>query len=319
MGMDRRKFLGITGATAAAAGTSAMTPRAASAVAGSPTNPTLPGFTSKTVRANGIKQHYVAGGSGDPLILLHGWPQTWWEFHKIMPALAKDFHVIAVDLRGIGRSEVPEGGYDKKTMARDIYELSQALGLSSVNIAGHDIGSMIAYSFAANHPKATKRIAMLDVLHPDESYYEYRLLPQEGQPHLWWWAFNQVQGLPEDLVEGRGRHLVDWMFDSMLVDDSAIDEFDRDVYGSNYSTRSGIRGSNGWYQGVIQDIEDGKTYDTIEAPVLGLAHSMFLPDMKEKLPQLATNVQVEEVTDAGHYFVEEQPQQVIDHFQSFFG
>lgn len=178
--------------------------------------------------------------------------------------------------------------------------------------------SLIAYSFAANHPQATKRIAMLDVLHPDDSYYEYRLLPQEGQPHLWWWAFNQIRGLPEDLVVGRGRYIVDWMFDTMLVDQSAINDFDRDVYGRNYSTRSGIRGGNGWYQAVAQDIEDGKAYGTIQAPVLGLAHSMFLPDMKAKLPGLAAKVQVEEVTDAGHYFVEEQPQQVIDHFRSFF-
>ena len=115
---------------------------------------------------NGTRIHYVEGGKGTPVLLLPGWPQTWWEFRKIMPELAKRHRVIAVDLRGMGGSAKPGLGYDKKNMAKDIHELTQALGYKQVNIAGHDIGAMVAYSFAANYPDVTLKICLIDVAHP---------------------------------------------------------------------------------------------------------------------------------------------------------
>src|SRR5882762_6302115 len=116
----------------------------------------LPGdFRNAYAEVNGTRIHYVEGGKGTPVLLRPGWPQTWWEFHKIMPELAKQHRVIAVDLRGMGGSAKPGLGYDKKNMAKDIHELTQALGCKQVNIAGHDIGAMVAYSFAANYPDAT--------------------------------------------------------------------------------------------------------------------------------------------------------------------
>jgi pimeloyl-ACP methyl ester carboxylesterase len=320
MSLDRRKFFAVGGGVAAAAGLASTGTAAAKGTNERLIKPSLPGFTSNFLVANGIRQYYVAGGQGEPLILLHGWPQTWWEYHKVMPALAERFRVIAVDLRGIGGTDKPQSGYDKKTMARDIYELARKLGYSSVNIAGHDVGSMVAFSFAANHPAATRKVALLDVLHPDESYYEYRLMPQPGAPfHLWWFAFNQVRGLPEQLVTGRGRYLVDWMLDALLVNPAAINDYDRTVYGQNYSYPDAIRGGNSWYQAFGQDIVDLKDYGPVTAPMLGLAHNNFFPNMAAKLPTQGTNVQVAEIANAGHYFVEEQPAEVIRHLTAFFG
>lgn len=109
----------------------------------------IAGFQDETVEVNGVRLHYVVGGEGDPIVLCPGWPRTVWQFHKVMPKLAENFRVIAVDLRGMGDSDKPEGGYDKKTMARDVLELTRHLGYESVNIAGEDIGSMVAFSFAA--------------------------------------------------------------------------------------------------------------------------------------------------------------------------
>ena len=129
----------------------------------------LPGhFRNGYGEVNGTRIHYVEGGKGTPVLLLPGWPQTWWEFHKIMPELAKRHRVIAVDLRGMGGSAKPGSGYDKKNMAKDIHELTRALGYKQVNIAGHDIGAMVAYSFAANYPDATLKISLIDVAHPEE-------------------------------------------------------------------------------------------------------------------------------------------------------
>ncbi|MFJ9033435.1 alpha/beta fold hydrolase [Streptomyces sp. NPDC102274] len=123
----------------------------------------IEGFSSGFAEVNGIRLHYVAGGQGYPLVLLPGWPRTWYQFHKIMPPLAEHYRVIAVDLRGMGDSDKPATGYDKKPMAQDIYELIRALGYSKVNIAGEDIGAMVAYSFAANRPEATRKIAFWEV------------------------------------------------------------------------------------------------------------------------------------------------------------
>jgi len=327
LGVHRRKFMAF-GAAAAAAGAglgAAASGGPVSADAPVPSSAELArslegGFTSKFAVANGIRQHYVIGGRGEPLVLLHGWPQMWWEYHKVMPALAQRYRVIAVDLRGGGDTDTPASGFDKKTMARDIRELIRVLGFSSVNIAGHDIGSMVAYSFAANHPEATRKVAMLDVLHPNDGYFEIRMLKAPGQPFFpWWFAFNQVPELPEQLVSGRSRILIDWMFDNLLLNLAAVNDFDRSIYAAAYSRPEGIRGGNGWYATFVQDIADLATYAPVTAPILGMAHDLFFPDMAARLPTMATDVTLRTVANTGHYFVEEQPQAVINEFTAFFG
>src|SRR5919201_3349132 len=164
----------------------------------------LPGdFRNESADATARRLHYVIGGEGAPLVLLPGWPRTWWEYHKVLPSLAARYRVIAVDIRGMGGSAKPEGGYDKKNMARDIRELARHLGYDAIDIAGSDIGAMVAYSFAANHPDAAGKIALLDVAHPNESFTRFTLVPEPGTqvdpgdpratPLLWWFAFNQVK------------------------------------------------------------------------------------------------------------------------------
>lgn len=114
----------------------------------------LPGFRSAHAEVNGTRLHYVTGGTGPALVLLPGWPETWWTYHKIMPALAQRYTVLAVDLRGMGSSAKPEQGYEKKTMAKDVRELLLKLGHTEAAVVGHDIGAQVAWSFAANHPEA---------------------------------------------------------------------------------------------------------------------------------------------------------------------
>ncbi len=281
---------------------------------------TLPTFSSRYADVNGVRLHYVVGGSGAPLILLHGWPQTWWEYHKVMPALATRYRVIAVDLRGAGNSSKPQGGYDKKTMAADIAALAAHLGYAKVNVVGHDIGAMVAFSLAANSPQVVDKIALLDVAHPEPYYYEFRALPAPGAPfHPWWFAFNQVAQLPEQLVAGRARFLVDWMFDNLLVNQAAISAFDRAVYAAAYNTPDAIRGGNGWYQAFGQDIQDGTTYAPLTVPVLGIAHDMFYPGFAASLSAQTTDLELVQIENTGHYFVDEQPEVLVQHLRAFFG
>ncbi|NYT93020.1 alpha/beta hydrolase [Salinispora sp. H7-4] len=325
--LDRRKLLGLGAgsATTMALGTSAHAAPSevdarrrpsASRLAAS-----LPGsFTSEYVQTNGVRLHYVAGGSGAPLILLHGWPQTWWEYRAVMPDLAKKYRVIAVDLRGGGDSGKPQSGYDKKTMAADIAGLITALGYTKAHVAGHDIGAMVAFSLAVNTPQAVDKLVMLDVTHPDSGYYEARMLPVPGAGfHPWWWAFNQVNGLPERLVTGRSRILIDWMFDSFLVNQDAISAADRAIFAHAYATPDAIRGGNGWYQTFGQDIIDNEAYGQIATPTLGLASPAFYPSFAAVLSQQATNLQLAQIEDTGHYFLDEQPAAVVAHLMAFLG
>jgi pimeloyl-ACP methyl ester carboxylesterase len=107
-------------------------------------------------------------------VLLPGWPRAWWQFHKMMPALAERYRVIAVDIRGMGDSDKPVSGYAKKTVASDVYELVRTLGYDKVAVAGQDVGSMVAFSFAANHPEATTRLALWEPGHPNEAWHAPR-------------------------------------------------------------------------------------------------------------------------------------------------
>ncbi|MEU1729022.1 alpha/beta hydrolase [Nonomuraea sp. NPDC005692] len=289
------------------------------------------GFVSRHADVNGTRLHYVTGGRGRPLILLGGWPQTWWEFHKIMPPLARQHQVIAVDLRGMGGSAKPASGYDKKTMAADIAALVRHLGHERADIAGHDIGGMVAYALAANHPARTRRIALLDIAHPDERFFNHSLLPRPGRHQvdgdihagpgrfLWWFAFNQVPGLPERLLAGRSRELIDWMCDYLIEDPASISDRDRDIYAHAYSTPDAIRAGNSWYRAFAQDIADEKTYGKVTAPILGLGggeNGHLL--LQAVLPDKGTEVEVVLVPGSGHYIPEEQPEIVTAHLTRFF-
>lgn len=326
--INRRKALGLGAGSAALAAMGGIAP-AALAATGDVQPPSedelarsLPGdFRGATAQAGAVRLYYVAGGQGEPLFLLHGWPQTWWAFRKVMPSLAERYRVIAVDLRGIGGSDKPASGYDKKTMALDIYELASTLGYEQINIAGHDIGAQVAFSFAVNHPEATNKVSLLSVTHPDESYYSTPLLPAPGSGgiNLWWHAFNQVSTLPAQLITGRASYLTNWIFDDFLVNTAAMTALDRAVFASAYNYPAAINASNGWFQAWNQDIADMNTYGKVTAPMLGLATVGFYQAMLAVLPGEGTDVQIEEVNDAGHYFLSEQPEVVVEAFFKFFG
>ncbi|MET1055723.1 MAG: alpha/beta hydrolase [Pedobacter sp.] len=183
--------------------------------------------------------HYVEGGEGEPLICLPGWPQTWYSFLTVAPDLAKHYRVFVIDIRGMGSSSKPESGYDKKTMAQDIYEFINLLGLGCVNVLGHDIGGMVAMSLAFNYPELIAKLIIMDGAHPSEGMMQMPLIPQKGTfnakmdgnaPYAWWMGFNQVKDLPEKLLEGRFQYLLDWLFSYVMIDDSKMPAFDRAVY-----------------------------------------------------------------------------------------
>src|SRR4051794_22958393 len=124
------------------------------------------GFRSEYAEVNGVKLHYVEGGRGRTVVLIPGWPQTWYAWRKVMPDLAKNYRVVAVDVRGMGDSSRPESGYDTQTVAGDVSALMSKLGISRYSIIGHDVGMWIAYPLAAQQGQAIERLVMAEATIP---------------------------------------------------------------------------------------------------------------------------------------------------------
>jgi pimeloyl-ACP methyl ester carboxylesterase len=260
------------------------------------------------------------------LICLPGWPQTWYSFHGIAPELSKKYRVIVVDIRGMGTSDKPKSGYDKKTMAKDIFELTQKLGLKKINLIGHDIGGMVATAFAYNYPEMTQKLILMDGDHPDEGILRMPLIPAAGTfeekmdanyPYCWWMSFNQVKGLPEKLLAGRYRYLLDWLFHYVMIDDRKMSTFDRELYAYHYNNSENIRAGNAWYQTFTQDVEDAKNYKKLSMPVLGIGSYVSYKYLQMSLPKIAAKSSVIGITDSGHYMNEEKPDKVINAVTQF--
>ena len=284
------------------------------------------GFTNQHATVNGVSLHYVTGGAGEPIICLPGWPQNWYSFKNIALALAEKYKVIVVDIRGMGSSEKPASGYDKKTMAEDIYQLIKHLGLEQVSLIGHDIGGMVAMSFAFNYPSATTKIIIADGMHPSEGMMQMPLLPARGTfnekmdanyPYAWWMSFNQVPGLPEKLLEGRFQYLLEWLFSYVMIDEHKMSDLERQLYASLYNNPEQIRAANGWYQTFTQDIEDANSYTPLTMPVLGLGSYVSYHYMNMALPVVASDCEVIGIMDSGHYLFEEKPEEVIKAILAF--
>jgi pimeloyl-ACP methyl ester carboxylesterase/uncharacterized protein YbjT (DUF2867 family) len=322
--LDNSRYPGLTWASAravlAAPGEAAAAPDPEAAYTDAELSKKLPGFTNHYATVNGVRLHYVEGGSGQPLICLPGWPQTWYSFHPVAPALAEHYRVIIVDIRGMGSSDKPIDGYDKKTMAQDIYALVQHLELAQVSLLGHDIGGMVAASFALNYPEATDKLILADAAHPSDGMRYMSMLPAPGafeqkmdghQPYVWWMAFNQVKGLPEKLLAGRFQHLLDYLFAYVMLDESKMSSFDRAVYAAAYNQPESIRAANAWYQSLGQDMADTHTYAPLTMPVLGIGSYVAYENLQQSLPAIASNAQVIGLLDSGHYMFEEKPDQVL--------
>ncbi|WP_255563132.1 alpha/beta fold hydrolase [Mucilaginibacter sp. 21P] len=268
----------------------------------------------------------MQGGTGPVLLCLPGWPQTWYSYRSVALPLAGQYTVIVVDIRGMGSSATPPAGYDKKTMATDIYRLMGLLGIGRANVLGHDIGGMVAASLAHNYPDVVERLILADGLHPNEGTMQMKLIPDPGtfgdkidqqQPYTWWMSFNQVKDLPEKLLEGRYRFLLDWLFGYVMVDDSKMPDFERNIYASVYDQPERIRASNAWYQAFNQDIADAQHYSRLQMPVLGIASNVSYGYYQYALPAIADDHQLVHLESTGHYMFEENPLAVYEAIIAF--
>jgi pimeloyl-ACP methyl ester carboxylesterase len=274
------------------------------------------GIESRTAEVNGVKLHYLFAGKGDPVILLHGYAQNSHMWRPLIPELAKTHTVIAPDLRGFGATAKPEGGYDKKNMAQDIHALAASLGFKRVGIAGHDIGLMVAYAYAAQYPDEVARIALLDAFLPGVGDTTGIFLLRDK------WHFNFYGETPLKLVAGRERIYFEHFWNDFAADPKkSVSEADRRVYTKAYAQPGAMRAGFEVFRAFEQDGKDfaAMSKTKLKMPMLVLtgekASGEFLINQGKLV---ADNVEGVIIKGAGHWLIDEAPNQVIPKLVEFF-
>ncbi|MGW3071787.1 alpha/beta fold hydrolase [Kitasatospora sp. NPDC001132] len=321
-----RRLLGAALAVAVAVGTTAVSTAAAptSASSLSSAGERIPaGFSEHRTRAGGIGLHYVTGGHGPTLVLLHGYPQTWYEWHRIMPALAEHYTVIAPDLPGAGQSDAPPSGYDKKTMAAELHALLVSLGKDDdVRIVGHDIGTMVAYSYAAQYPATVKKLVLSEAPIPDQGIYQFPSLTERG-PGVWNFGFfNLTDGLPENMIRGREVTWTAGFIGGFEGVPGAVSQDDIRVYAHYLRDPAHLAASLAWFRVFPQDIHDDERFQRtpLPMPVLAIGASGSLgPAVGDQVKAYATDVTGVTVPNSGHWIYEEHPEELTAALLDFLG
>jgi pimeloyl-ACP methyl ester carboxylesterase len=277
--------------------------------------PALPpkGFSNQYAIVNGVKIHYVIGGQGTPLMLVHGFPQNWYMWNRLLPELSKHFTVIAPDLRGVGESGKPQGGYDKKTMAIDLHELAKKLGYKKIDIAGHDIGMMVAWAYAAQFPNEVNKLALLDALIPGVEPVWSQVKAQ-----AWWFGFFS-QPHSAEAVEGRMNFILGDFFPAVSFVQNSFTPQEKAEFTRAYSVKGATRASFLWFL-FDQDIKDNQAFrkNKLAMPVLAMGSDHFAPFLGAHVRLVASNVKVCTITGSGHWILQEQPAQVQKGLLDFF-
>ncbi len=271
-------------------------------------------FTSRYVDTGKLRLHAVVGGRGPPLLLVHGWPQTWYQWRLVMPTLSQDFEVIAVDQRGIGLSDKPENGYDDGTEANDLVALMDALGHRRFAMIGFDTGMPIGYALAADHPERLDRLVVGEAFLPGISPPRPLIAPAALNKRLWHIAFNRLGAdVNEALV--RGRENVFFAAEYAASAGTPLpDEIVKYYVDRLASSPDALRGSFGWYRAVDTSIAQNEQRKSkrLTIPVLAVGGAKSSGDgIASSMKLVADNVETAVIPDSGHWVAEEAPDKLL--------
>lgn len=265
-----------------------------------------------------VRLHYVTAGQGPAVVLLHGWPQTWYMWRDVMSGLATRYRVIAPDLRGLGDSSRPVDGYDKKTLAQDVWHLvHEVLREESLFVAGHDWGGPTAFALAAQHRAAVRRVAIFDVPVPGDGtavFFNNR----------WHHGFHWEPGLPEELTAGREDIYLGFFYRNWGARTDAISEEAQQEYLRTYRQPGAMRAGFNFYRAMQQDVLDNEAFiaaGKLNVPVLcyggtlGRGRGM---GVIESWRRVATDVRGGIAENCGHWIPEERPEWVVEQLLAFF-
>lgn len=277
----------------------------------------------------GVLLHYVETGAGDrTLVLIHGFPQTWWQWRHVMPVFARaGFRVIAVDYRGAGTSSKPTTGYDKRTMARDVHSLLGQLGITEpVYLVGHDLGMKVAFAFAVQFPESLKKLILVDAIIPGAKHFQDLLttgkLANFDLAHFFF--HNAKNNIAETLTAGRERVYIQDFFNRHAYNIGAFPPEVIDVYAKAYAAPGGMRAGFEVYRAFDQDGRDNAetlaTSGKLKMPLLFIVgeKSGFLAMVADTIvDEIAENGSQVVIPNSGHYAAEENPEAFADAVLAF--
>lgn len=264
--------------------------------------------------------HWVEAGQGEPVVLVHGFPQHSWMWRRLFPHLSRRWRVIAPDQRGMGGTSIPASGYDKATLARDLHALVQHLGLDRVHLVGYDLGGGTAYAYASQFPESLASLTQIEYAPPGFGY-EQGLQPMPDW-QSWQLAFFTQPDVAVQFIAGRERQLLAWYFWHWSHNPDAIDATDFEVYVRQLQKPGALRAGFSHFATVFEDAQAVKVWSAVPLamPVLAIggergAGAYMLPAWR----RLAARVEGGIVAGAGHWIADEQPEALARRLDEFFG
>jgi pimeloyl-ACP methyl ester carboxylesterase len=275
-------------------------------------------FRHSILSVNGIQTHLTEAGNNkkQPILFLHGYPENWKEYEKVMTLLKDEYHVLAIDLPGIG-SSAPIGKYDKLSVARFVRDLLQILNLKNIILVGHDIGGMITYSFVKHFSgflsKAVIICTAIPGVHPWEEV--------KRNPYIWHFAFFSVPELPESLIEGKHPILFEYFYNTLSFNKTAIEQENKEVYINAYHSRHSLETGLGWYRTLRIDEKENSQNVPVNTPILYLKGAKDYGDIGTYIRGFrdngVNNITGKSIPDCGHFGPEENPEFVSQAVHEF--
>jgi pimeloyl-ACP methyl ester carboxylesterase len=267
------------------------------------------GFKAQTISTNGARIYVRVGGHGPAVVLLHGYGETGDMWEPLAARLANDHTVVVPDLRGMGLSDHPAAGYDKKNQGRDVSGVLDALKIDKVDVVAHDIGNMVAYAFTAENPERVTKLVLMDAPLPGVGPWDEIL----KSPMLWHFRFGGAD--MERLVKGRERIYLDRFWNEFSADPKHFDEASRRHYAKLYARPGAMHSGFEQFHAFDQDVIDNHAFlakGPLPMPVLAIGgEKSFGPMMATVARAAATNVQGAVIPGSGHWLMEEQPQATV--------
>lgn len=278
-------------------------------------------LTHHQIKACGTTLHAVEAGHGAPLVLLSGWPQTWYSWHKVMPVLAQHYRVLAVDLPGLGDSDFAAKGYDTGSIALHLDDVLDAVGIDDCLLVTHDIGAWVGYAYAARRPQRVKKLALIDAAIPGLAPPEaYQFTPDSARK-IWHFYFNYLPDLPEALIVGREREFITWSLRVKSHDwRAAFTDATIDRYVEAYALPGRWSAAMGYYRDIFESMAQNRDSATapLPMPVLAVGGDLGLGEaIVASARKIATDVQGAVIPDCGHFVAEEQPVALLEVLSGF--
>jgi pimeloyl-ACP methyl ester carboxylesterase len=275
-------------------------------------------FDHHRVEVNGTDLHYVSAGThGSAVLLVHGFPETWWTFHKLIPLLAGGHRVFAVDLRGFGESSPAAAGHDSATAAEDLVELIGRLDIGPVHLTGQDISGATTFRVAATHPELVKSYTAIETGLPG---FGFEMLADVTHGGAWHIGVLAAPGIPEMLLAGRERtFLAEYAIPTLNATSDAFTDADIDELARTYARDRGFTGAAGLYRSALTEADEIRQLaaSKLSMPVLAIggASADFTP---ATMRQVATDVTAVTMHNIGHYVAMEAPDRLAEALTSFY-